>query len=89
MVEIYNEVVHDLLSDDAKRQVELQKTASGFDIPAITTIGARCTRPSLLVVHFQRVSVLPTVFDSMNGFTHCCSRADMPGQIDPAHQYAM
>ncbi len=40
MVEIYNEVVHDLLSDDAKRQVELQKTATGFDIPAITTIGA-------------------------------------------------
>ena len=41
MVEIYNEVVHDLLSADAKRQVELQKTATGFDIPAITTIGAR------------------------------------------------
>ena len=40
MVEIYNEVVHDLLSDDAKRQVELQKTATGFDIPSITTIGA-------------------------------------------------
>ena len=40
MVEIYNEVVHDLLSADVKRQVELQKTATGFDIPAITTVGA-------------------------------------------------
>ena len=41
MVEIYNEVVHDLLSTDVKRQVELQKTATGFDIPSITTVGAR------------------------------------------------
>ena len=44
MVEIYNEVVHDLLSADVKRQVELQKTATGFDNPAITTIGARGAR---------------------------------------------
>ena len=41
MVEIYNEVVHDLLSADVKRQVELQKTATGFEIPTITTVGAR------------------------------------------------
>ena len=40
IVEIYNEVVHDLLSRDVKRQVELQKTAGGFEIPSITTVGA-------------------------------------------------
>ena len=40
IVEIYNEVVHDLLSKDVKRQVELQKTATGFDMPSITEVGA-------------------------------------------------
>lgn len=40
IVEIYNEVVHDLLSRDVKRQLELQKTAGGFEIPSITTVGA-------------------------------------------------
>ena len=51
MVEIYNEVVHDLLSMDVKRQVELQKTATGFDIPTITTVGTRArpdTRPMFI-----------------------------------------
>ena len=40
MVEIYNEVVHDLLFKDAKRQVDLQKTPTGFSIPSITQVGA-------------------------------------------------
>jgi hypothetical protein len=40
IVEIYNELVHDLLSADGKRQVELQKTGTGFDAPDLTKIGA-------------------------------------------------
>lgn len=43
-MEIYNEVVHDLLSKDVKRQVELQKTATGFDMPSITAVGACALR---------------------------------------------
>jgi hypothetical protein len=33
-------VVHDLLAEQPRAQVELQKTATGFDIPGLTTVGA-------------------------------------------------
>jgi hypothetical protein len=34
-------VVHDLLAEQPRAQVELQKTVTGFDIPGLTTVGAR------------------------------------------------
>lgn len=40
IVEIYNEVVNDLLHEDGKREMELQKTASGFDVVGLTECGA-------------------------------------------------
>lgn len=33
-------MVHDLLAAEPRAQVELQKTATGFDIPGLTTVGA-------------------------------------------------
>ena len=39
MVEIYNEVVHDLLADKGKREVELQRVVGGFNIPELTQLG--------------------------------------------------
>jgi hypothetical protein len=33
-------VVHDLLAEQPRAQVELQKTATGFDVPGLTTVGA-------------------------------------------------
>lgn len=43
IVEIYNEVVHDLLFEEGKREMELQKTATGFDVVGLTEIGAPCS----------------------------------------------
>lgn len=42
------QVVHDLLAEQPRAQVELQKTASGFDIPGLTTVGAPCNMQMLV-----------------------------------------
>lgn len=54
IAEIYNEVVRDLLSDDTKRQLELQKTASGFEIPSITQVGV--TPTSIVPAHATQLA---------------------------------
>ena len=33
------QVVHDLLAEEPRAQVELQKNASGFEIPSLTNVG--------------------------------------------------
>lgn len=39
IVEIYNEMVHDLLADQGKADPELQKRPAGFTIPDLTQSG--------------------------------------------------
>lgn len=39
IVEIYNEMVHDLLADQSKTDPELQKGPAGFTIPDLTQTG--------------------------------------------------
>lgn len=39
IVEIYNEMVHDLLADQGKTDPELQKGPAGFTIPDLTKTG--------------------------------------------------
>ncbi len=39
IVEIYNEMVHDLLADAGKADPELQKGPTGFTIPDLTQSG--------------------------------------------------
>ena len=48
IVEIYNEMVHDLLAEEGKADPELQKGPAGFTIPDLTQSGeadeAMCTQ---------------------------------------------
>lgn len=53
IVEIYNEMVHDLLADQGKADPELQKGPTGFTIPDLTQTGAQKTR-----VHLSSHSVV-------------------------------
>lgn len=39
IVEIYNEICHDLLAEGGKRDVELAKTATGFAPQDLTSLG--------------------------------------------------
>lgn len=47
IVEIYNEMVHDLLADQGKADPELQKGPTGFTIPDLTQTGVQKTRVHL------------------------------------------
>lgn len=43
IVEIYNEMVHDLLADQSKADPELQRGPAGFTIPDLTQSGVLIT----------------------------------------------
>jgi len=53
IVEIYNEMVHDLLAEEGKADPELQKGPAGFTIPDLTRSGGRHWRLYIGAVCFK------------------------------------
>ena len=68
IVEIYNEMVHDLLADEGKADPELQKGPNGFTIPDLTRsgTGARaCVRSAVLLCTCQVLAHITCHTDDM------------------------
>lgn len=47
ILEIYNETVVDLLAPGGKAELELARSASGFDVPDVTRVGEPKQDPAL------------------------------------------
>ncbi len=57
IVEIYNEVVHDLLAEEGKKECDLQRTTTGFDVVGLTETGVCFVGVLLLLLMMMMLCV--------------------------------